>query len=140
MDESLKNMITAQVDSIVKQGKIAFVGDDEKINLEDIFQHCVAMANSGGGNVFIGITPLPEPNVLGTDLYPDENQLAKDILDNTQVNAEVFSMNFGKRIVYIRIAESENPAYQYKYEYYVRDEDKSLKLTKEEFDAFIAKG
>ena len=64
-----------------------------QFDTSNLCKYCVALANEGGGRLFLGITDTPPRKIVGTAAYPDLSKIKKQIFDRLHFRIDVEQVN-----------------------------------------------
>ena len=69
--------------------RLEFKEAKRQFNTEILFKYCVALANEGGGQLFLGITDKPPRKVVGTNAFQDIGKTKNQIFSKLKFRVEV---------------------------------------------------
>ena len=86
-----------------------------QFDTSNLCKYCVALANEGGGRLFLGITDTPPRKIVGTAAYPDLSKIKKQIFDRLHFRIDVEQVNHpdGRVLVFHIPSRPKGTAYTY---------------------------
>lgn len=113
-----------------------------QFDTSNLCKYCVALANEGGGRLFLGITDTPPRKIVGTAAYPDLSKIKKQIFDRLHFRIDVEQVNHpdGRVLVFHIPSRPKGTAYTYEGAFLMRVGESLVPMTEECLRRIFAEG
>lgn len=110
--------------------------------VEDLYKYCVALANEGGGKLFLGITDKKPRKVVGSNAFRNVAETEKKILDKLHfsVQEEVCSHPDGRVVIFHIPSRPIGSAYSYEGRFLMRSGESLVAMTDDKLRMIHAEG
>jgi len=116
----------ADIDRIITTPRehehLEFKEAKQQLDTEILFKYCVALANEGGGQLFLGITDKPPRKVVGTNAFQDIGKTKNQVFSKLKFRIEVEEvMHPGGRVLAFNVpSRPAGTAFTYEGAYLMR--------------------
>lgn len=105
-------------------------------------RYCVAIANEGGGHLVLGIADKPPRPVVGSEAFPDTQDIAEKLFQwlGFRVDVEVVAHPEGRMVVFIIPGRPRGTAYHYEGAYLMRSGEELVPMSEDQLRRIFAEG
>ncbi|MBF0291445.1 MAG: putative DNA binding domain-containing protein [Nitrospinae bacterium] len=113
---------------------------NNRFSFEDLAQYCCAFANEGGGKVILGVTDKRPRQVVGTQAFPQMEDIRRSLMEKIPLNIKVQEIHdSGKRVLVFDIpSHPVGVPIEYKGRYWSRKADSLVQMTTDKLGAILA--
>ena len=122
--------------------QLEFKEAKQQIDTGRLRDYCVAIANEGGGQLLLGISNRPPRAVVGTQAFPDVNDITEKLFAWLQfrVNVEAVGHPEGRVVVFHIPSRPRGTAYQHEGKYLMRSGEELVPMSEDRLRAIFAEG
>lgn len=105
-------------------------------------RYCVAIANEGGGHLVLGIADKPPRAVVGSQAFPDPQDIAEKLFHwvGFRVDVGAVAHTDGRVVVFSIPARPKGTAYHYEGAYLMRSGEELLPMSEDQLRKIFAEG
>lgn len=105
-------------------------------------RYCVAIANEGGGHLALGIADKPPRAVVGSEAFPDTQDIAEKLFQwlGFRVDVESVAHPDGRVVVFIIPGRPKGTAYHYDGAYLMRSGEELVPMSEDQLRRIFAEG
>jgi ATP-dependent DNA helicase RecG len=94
----------------------------KNFHFEELVEYCCALANEGGGRIFLGISDRPPRRVVGTEVFPEPARTVSGIYDRLKVKvlSEDISHPAGRVLMFEVAGRPKGQPLEYRGKYLMR--------------------
>ncbi|MEZ2347882.1 ATP-binding protein [Terriglobus sp. RCC_193] len=136
----------AQIDNWRRERKehqqLEFKAASRQYDTRKLCAYCVALANEGGGHLILGIADSLPHDVVGSEAFPDINDIAQNLLRwlNFRVNVEAVHHPDGRVIVFSIPSRPRGTAYHYDGRYLMRSGEELVAMSEDRLRVIFDEG
>lgn len=105
-------------------------------------RYCVAIANEGGGHLVLGVADKPPRPVVGSEVFPDTQDIAEKLFQwlGFRVDVESVAHPDGRVVVFIIPGRPKGTAYHYDGAYLMRSGEELVPMSEDQLRRIFAEG
>ena len=135
-----------QIDILCKEAsenqRVEFKEAKSQIDFTKLCRYCVALANEGGGSLYLGITDKIPRQVVGTDAHPNINKIEEDLYSKLHFRVDVEAVQHpnGRVVVFTAPSRPRGTAYDVDDVRWMRSGSKLVPMSDDRLRAIFSEG
>jgi ATP-dependent DNA helicase RecG len=123
-------------------GNLEFKEAENQYDNANLFRHCVALANEGGGKLILGVTDNPPRKVKGSGAFHTPAGIQSKILDKLRfrVDVEEFQHPDGRAVIFHVPSRPRGTAYHLDGAYFMRSPDGTVPMSEDRLRQIFDEG
>jgi len=122
--------------------RLEFKEAKNQYDTTNLCEYCVAIANEGGGQLLLGIADNPPRPVVGSNAFPDTNNIAERLFAwvGFRVDVEQVAHPEGRVVVFHIPSRPRGTAYHHKGKYLMRSGQELVPMSEDQLRKIFAEG
>ena len=114
----------------------------QQYDTRKLCRYCVAIANEGGGHLVLGVVDKPPRPVVGSEAFPDMQDIAEKLFQwlGFRVDVESVAHPDGRVVVFIIPGRPKGTAYHYYGAYLMRSGEELVPMSEDQLRRIFAEG
>jgi len=122
--------------------RLEFKEAKNQYDTQKLCAYCVAIANEGGGQLFLGIADHPPRAIVGTSAFPDSNDIAEKLFAwlGFRVDVDAVAHPVGRIVVFHIPSRPRGTAYHHNGKYLMRSGQETVPMSEDQLRKIFAEG
>ncbi len=128
--------------SVSETQNLEFKEAKNQYDTKKLCRYCVAIANEGGGHLVLGVADKPPRPVVGSEAFPDTQDIAEKLFQwlGFRVDVESVAHPDGRVLVFIIPGRPKGTAYHYDGAYLMRSGEELVPMSEDQLRRIFAEG